>query len=78
MLTTLMLQFGGFYARALFPTLKIIALIIGVGLLFNSLRGLLSREGMYDQQSRQQMLISGWLGVVGGVLLIYWGAQLFI
>ena len=78
MLAGLLLQFGGFYLRALYPALKILAIIIGVGLIFNSIRGMLAQEGMYDEQSRTQMTISGWLGIVAGIGLVIWGLSLLI
>jgi hypothetical protein len=40
---------------------------LGLGLAVNSLRGLASREGMYDEASTSQMRIASWLGLLLGL-----------
>jgi hypothetical protein len=53
------------------------SLVVGVGLAFNCLRGLLSREGMYDSESTSIMFWSQLGGIALGVMLTAWSLGLF-
>lgn len=44
--------------------------IVGFGLIYGCLTGMASREGMYDSESTNYMLLSQWIGVGIGVLLL--------
>jgi hypothetical protein len=56
------------------PGLAILMVIVGIGLIFNSLRGFSTREGMYDPDSTQTMVWSNILGAVIGAALLLYGA----
>ena len=45
-------------------------IVIGIGLVYNCMRGLASREGMYDRESTQMMMLSQWLGIPLGLWLL--------
>jgi hypothetical protein len=55
------------------PGLAVILAIAGVGLVVNSLRGFVSREGMYDAESTQSMVWSNILGIVVGAAMALYG-----
>ncbi len=56
----------------------LIMIIVGIGLAWNSARGLLSREGMYDAESAAQMTLASWVGLIGGILLAAAGGWMLL
>ena len=56
----------GFFGIAIW----VAKLVIGIGLIYNCLDGLLRREGMYDRESTNMMVLSQWLGIFLGVFLL--------
>ena len=55
------------------PGLAVLMVIVGVGLIVNSLRAFHSREGMYDRESSRSMAWSNVLGAVAGAALLLYG-----
>jgi hypothetical protein len=49
-------------------------IILGPLLAFNCLKALRQREGMYDQESTNYMLLANWLGVFLGLGAGVWSA----
>jgi hypothetical protein len=49
--------------------LAALLILLGLGLALGCLRGLLNREGMYDEESRAVMLFSQILGLLLGLAL---------
>jgi hypothetical protein len=74
-----------YYGNGRIVGLALLAIIGGAGLLVNSLRGLASREQMYDAESTAQMRSAGFIGILagaalalgGGYVLLAWGVRLF-
>jgi hypothetical protein len=54
------------------------ALVLGPGLILNSIRGLFNREGMYDEGSTSQMTLAGWLGILVGIGMTLYGLTMFV
>lgn len=44
--------------------------VIGIGLLFGCVRGLLTQEWVYDRQSAQMMNVSQWFGIGLALVLL--------
>jgi len=60
------------------PGMDVIMCIVGLGLIYNSVRGLMSREGMYDSDSTQWMTWAGILGVVVGAGMVLYSLGYFL
>ena len=61
------------YGRGGRGALPLIAVLVGIGLVFNSIRMMLSREGMYDADSTNFTTWINILCVVGGAAMAGWG-----
>lgn len=55
---------------------SLIIIVLGLGLIFGCIRGLMNREGMYDSESSNIMLWSQILGILIGVVLVAWGIRI--
>lgn len=56
------------------PALALIAIVLGIGLALNCLKGLRSGEGMYDSGSTQYMYFGQIAGIIVGLGAAAWGA----
>jgi hypothetical protein len=63
----------GFSRYGLFDAL--VAIIFGVGLAYNCIRGLRSREGMFDEANSNYMTLAQWAGIVLGLGGLAWGCM---
>ena len=52
--------------------LAFIALVFGIGLAYNCIRGLSSQEGMYDEGSSSYMTVAQWVGTEIGIGAAIW------
>jgi hypothetical protein len=66
----LSLYYYGFGRRGL--AFLLIVFLLGLGLALNCIRGLHSREGMYDEGNTSYMTLMQWLGIVLGLGLATW------
>ena len=48
----------------------VIEVVLGIGLILNCARGLISSEGMYDAESTMMMTVSQWFGIGVGIALL--------
>lgn len=53
--------------------LPFIAIIFGAGLAINCVKGLASREGMFDEGSTNYMTLMQWIGIILGTGAAVWG-----
>jgi ABC-type nickel/cobalt efflux system permease component RcnA len=53
----------------------VVLFIAAFGVLYNSVRALARKEGVYDEESRLSNTLSGWAGIILSLLYIIWFAR---
>ena len=55
------------------PGLAFFMVAAGAGLIYNSLRGFFSREGMYDRDSSETMVWANIFSLIAGAVMLLYG-----